>query len=139
METGRGQPLDLVFTVQPALEVEFYMLDGDIIYFGTTGAVQMEIRDLDGNPFDPDGSIYVEVYRVVNNAPETAPAVKGVATQVKLEGVPMAGRYLFEFDADILNDAAPPSQGLARAKIPYQDASVVWQKTFQLKSLSDLS
>jgi len=139
---SRGQQLDLDLVVQPALEVTFYMLEGDMIFLGTTAAIQMEIRDLNGEPYDPSGSIFVEVYRVASAAPETDPVAQGVATQMELEGVPVPGHYVFEFDTTLLEATSPgvdPTQGLARATIPYNNSSVVWQKTFQLKSLNDLS
>jgi hypothetical protein len=129
--------------VQPALIVEAYFMDGDIVLIGSMAAFQMEITDLNGDHYAPDGQILVQVFAVnSDNTLPDDPAVMGTATQVEMEGVPRKGMYVFEFDSTQLEAAPPdpnPILGLARAQIPYRDGSVVYQKSFQLKSQSDLS
>jgi hypothetical protein len=140
----RGQALEVEITVQPALEVDVYMLDGDVILLGTTAFVQMELRDsVTGELFDPQGSIVAQIFPVADNAPSgSSPAITGIATRVDLEGIPQRGMYVFQFDSTPLVATAPapqPLQALARISIPYNGGMVLNQKLFSLKSTDDLS
>jgi len=123
-------------SIQPALRVAFYMLSGDPIFIGSVASVRLDLQDTDGESYQPDGTIFVEVYSVTDNVPSDTPVVEGPAVAYELEGEPVKGSFLFEFPTE---GFATFTQGLVRATIPYGSNSVLYQNQFQLQDPNSLS
>jgi hypothetical protein len=127
--------------IQPALDVMFFFQEGDMLYLGTAGSVLIEIKDRQGEMFDPTDDIVVTVWPVdSSNQIGAAPLVAGTAAQELLENEPQPGRYVFVFDTAPFAAVIPvPASALVRASIPFGSTEVVWQRTVQFQPLDQLS
>jgi hypothetical protein len=129
--------LTVQMLAQPALDVYFWFLEGDRLYLGTTGTVQIELKDRQGEYFNPTGDIIVSVYPVDDQSVIASnPTVVGVASQEVMDGVPYCGRYFFEFDTSGFTGSL---RALVRASIPYRGSTVLWQRTVQFEDPASLS
>jgi len=118
--------------IQPSLDVCFYFLEGDMLFYGTTGTVQIELKDRQGEYFNPLGDILVSVFGLDSIGSVMEPAsIVGIASQELLEMTPMCGRYYFEFDTSRIPVAA--DRALVRASIPYNGSTVLWQRSVQIQ------
>jgi hypothetical protein len=142
LEDNRGiGGLEIELSAQSSLQIRFSGMEGDTMYLGTMATVQMRVTDtVGGEPFDPDGSILCEVFRVTQYGTlEQNPAISGAAEKETLEGETRPGAYVFRFDTSKLAMEPAPDRILVRATIPYQASQVIDQRLFQLKSLDDLT
>jgi hypothetical protein len=124
--------LAVAMVLGPALDVYFYFLEGDVLYYGTIGAVQIELKDRQGEYFNPVGDILMSIFGLDSiGAPIEPASVMGVASQEALESIPQCGRYYFEFDTGKIPPVA--DRVLVRASIPYNGGNVLWQRSIQLQ------
>jgi hypothetical protein len=134
--------LDVALVIQPALDVYFYLLEGDMLFLGTTGTVQLELKNRAGDMYDPGDDILIELFAVDDtNQVATSPTISGPAVQEELECVLQPGRYFFDFDTAVFSPASGPAppRALIRASIPYGGSLVLWQRTVQLQPVNDVS